>query len=195
MCSFRSVAEQKKELRKILRDRRASISEEERKIWDDALVSHLGNHPAYKSCEVLLLFSPVRGEPNLLPLAALALREGKKVGFPISHPEDRTMTFCAVRDLCELSVGTYGIPEPPADGEILNRHPNALCLVPALSFDRYGYRLGYGAGYYDRFLSDFSGVSLAPVYSICLADRLPIDSHDLPVDLLITEKGEEPLHV
>ena len=190
-----SVKEQKKELRKLLRQKRASISVEDKQAWDDALVASIASHPHYQSCEVLLLFSPVKGEPDLLPLAALALRQGKKVGFPISHPESRAMTFCAVRDLSELSKGTYGIPEPPPSGEILNDAPHALCLVPALAFDRYGYRLGYGGGYYDRFLADFHGISLAPTYHTLLCDCLPTDPYDRPVNLLITEKGEEMLYV
>lgn len=190
-----SVKEQKKELRRLLRQKRALISKEDKQAWDDALVASIASHPCYRSCEVLLLFYPVKGEPDLLPLATLALSQGKKVGFPISHPDIRAMSFCAIRDPSELSEGTYGIPEPPAGGEILNDAPHALCLVPALAFDRYGYRLGYGGGYYDRFLAEFHGVSLAPTYHTLLCDRLPIDPYDRSVDLLITEKGEEQLYV
>ncbi len=189
------ITERKQALRKQFFALRASISEDEKKRLDDRLNKNLAKHPLYKKAAVLLLFFPVRGEPDLLPLAELALREGKTVGFPISHPEDRTMTFRAIQSLSELQAGAYGIPEPPESGEFLNDRTDALCLLPGLAFDRYGYRLGYGGGYYDRFLSNFGGVTLAPTYELFLTESLPTDENDRPAGGLITEKGEESLYV
>ena len=183
-----SVTAQKKALRTLFREKRSSITEEEKRVWDEALIFHISQHPFYQCSKAILLFSPVRGEPDLLPLVSLALKDGKKVGFPISHPEDRTMTFYAIKDLSELSIGTYGIPEPPAHGEILNHRSDALCLVPALAFDRLGYRLGYGGGYYDKFLKRFNGVTLGVTYDSLIADTLPTGVYDVPVDIIITER-------
>lgn len=190
-----TVSEEKKKLRREFFALRASLSEKERQEWDRFLNDALANSRFYREARVLLCFFPVRGEPDLLPLAAKALRDGKKVAFPISHPEDHTMSFRAVGDLSELKKGTYGIPEPPETGELLNDARDALCLLPGLAFDRYGYRLGYGGGYYDRFLEHFSGVAIAPTYSPFLADRLPTDDYDRPSDGVITEKGEVSLYV
>ncbi len=190
-----SVTEQKRALREQFLALRASLSNEEKRELDQALCDGLSRHPFYKNANVILLFFPVRGEPDLLPLAESALREGKTVGFPISHPKDRTMSFRAVRTLSELKAGAYGIPEPPTAGELLNDRTDALCLLPGLAFDRSGYRLGYGGGYYDRFLADFGGRTLAPTYERFLTERLPTDENDRPADGLITEKGEVSLYV
>ena len=175
MGELLTVSEQKRSLRTHARALRSSLSKEEKEALDRALCENVARHPLYREASVLLCFFPVRGEPDLLPLARLALREGKLVGFPISHPEDHTMTFRAVKDISELVKGAYGIPEPPEDGEILNHRKDALCLLPGLAFDSHGYRLGYGGGYYDRFLSDFQGRTLAPTYRMLVVDRLPID--------------------
>ena len=195
MDELLTVTEQKKALRQSFRAIRSSIPNHEKEELDARLIEQLSAHPYYREASVLLLFFPVRGEPNLLALAEIALRAGKTVGFPISHPADHTMTFRSISDLSELRSGAYGIPEPPATGEILNGRADSLCLLPALAFDRSGYRLGYGGGYYDRFLADFSGKTLAPTYERLLTDKLPINENDRPADGILTEKGEVTLHV
>ncbi|MBR2354717.1 MAG: 5-formyltetrahydrofolate cyclo-ligase [Clostridia bacterium] len=190
-----SLSEQKQALRKQFRTLRDSLRIEQKEALDRAICEQVAAHRLYREASVLLLFFPVRGEPNLLPLAEKAMKEGKTVGFPISYPHDRTMSFRAISDLSELSPGTYGIPEPPQSGALLNARADALCLLPGLAFDRQGFRLGYGGGYYDRFLTEFPGTTLAPTYHMYLVDRLPINGTDRPTHCLITEKGEESLDV
>ncbi len=129
-----------------------------------------------------------------MPLAEDMLRRGKKVGFPISHPQTRTLTFHSVTDLSAMERGVYGIPEPSPSGELLNQAKESLCLVPALAADRHGFRLGYGGGYYDRFLTEFLGDSLLPLYHCLITDSLPTDPTDHAVAYILTEKGEESLH-
>ena len=97
------------------------------------------------------------------------------------------MTFHFVSDLSELTTGNYGIPEPPAENPCYSGE-SALCVVPALSYDRLGHRIGYGGGYYDRFLSTFTGESCGFVYRELLAPALPREPHDMAVSYIITEK-------
>lgn len=138
----------------------------------------------------VLAFFPVRGEPNILPLAKRLLKKGITVAFPISHKEDVRLEFRAISDLNDLKLGTYKICEPTESEQTLCRFErDAVCLVPALSFDRRGMRLGYGMGYYDRFLQDFGGISLGVAFSDLLVDELPTTDTDIPVSKIITEGG------
>lgn len=101
------------------------------------------------------------------------------------------MDFHPVSRLSELTAGAYGIPEPSAHSPSLTAEEtaNALCVVPALSVAPSGYRLGYGGGYYDRFLRNFTGRTVCPVYRCMLTEELPFDRYDQRVDLIITEEG------
>ena len=98
------------------------------------------------------------------------------------------MTFHFVSDLAELTKGSYGIFEPPAENPYYSGEHPALCVVPALSYDRLGHRIGYGGGYYDRFLSSFTGETCGFVYEEFFAPALPHEPHDVAVSYIITEK-------
>ena len=88
-----------------------------------------------------------------------------------------------------LKNGLYGVLEPdPSRSRPALSGGNALCIVPGLGFDSKGYRLGYGKGYYDRFLSGFHGITVGLCYSACTKWMLPHGYYDRPVDILITEK-------
>ena len=85
--------------------------------------------------------------------------------------------------------GAYGIPEPSDKMEVVTDFSECICIVPGLVFDLSGHRLGYGKGYYDRFLKDFTGYSVGLVYSEFILDKLPCEPTDRAVDLMITERG------
>ena len=99
------------------------------------------------------------------------------------------MEFFFINSLDELQPGAFGVLEPdPSIHEKLADLSSGLCLVPAFSYDWQGYRLGYGKGYYDRFLSRFGGDIIGICYSDCVQRSLPHGRFDRPVDLLVTEK-------
>ena len=181
---------EKKRLRAHFLEIRRALSPEQKQAMDRALCETVAALPEFRACRQLLCYAPTRGEIDLLSLARQALLLGKKVAFPISHPEDCTLTFHVIESLDELRVGTYGILEPPTNAPEIENTPDTLCLVPALSFDREGYRLGYGKGYYDRYLPHLQGVSVGLVYSDCLSERLPRNGTDRRVHRIFTEKGE-----
>ncbi len=185
---------EKAKLRAQILHERGAISQEDRSAWDTAIRDAVCRSPEFEACRVLLCYSPVRGEIDLLPLARHAMTIGKQVAFPVSHTKDCTLTFHTVDRVEDLVTGAYGIAEPPLTFPIVTNTSEALCLVPALSFDLNGYRLGYGKGYYDRFLSSFRGVSLGLVYHALLRDRLPRNDTDRAVDRILTEKGEPMPH-
>ena len=99
------------------------------------------------------------------------------------------MSFFSIRGSQDLDPGAYGIPEPLAACQEVRPTARSLCLVPALAFDRQGGRIGYGGGYYDRFLAAFPGTAVGLVRADFLADCLPAEPFDQKVKYLVTQDG------
>lgn len=167
----------------------------ERQKKNCAIFETVSALPLYRSASRVLFYISSPQEVDTRRLLKAALREGKEVFAPVSLPEGEMVFY---RLLCEeeLRPGRFGILEPPAlprrmlrfgEGEILS---NTLCLVPGVAFDAFGYRLGYGKGYYDRFLSKAAVVSLGLCYQELVLPHLPVGKHDRPVTYCITEQGE-----
>ena len=186
---LRKSCQEKKELRAHYREIRNRLSPESRKHLNGAICSNLATLPCFVAADTVLFYYPIQSEPNLLSLARYAKELGKRVAFPISDEATCTLTFREVSSIESMTVGAYGIPEPSNTDPIVTDFSHALCIVPALSFDPFGYRLGYGKGYYDRFLANFSGVSVGVLYSCCLDERLPRGAYDRAVHQIVTEKG------
>lgn len=139
----------------------------------------------FKKADTVLLYFAKGSEADIAPLAELGWKTGKTVGYPRCR-EGGIMEFFSVSDFSDFEKGFYGIMEPKRDAPLCPTI-NAVCFVPALSFDLDGYRLGYGGGYYDRFLSDFSGTTVGIAFEGCLAERLPREKFDKKTDYIITE--------
>ena len=120
-----------------------------------------------------------------------AWRYGKKVGFPLCEDKDGRMTFRLVSSLSELVDGHFGTKEPCASAaELLPE--NAVIFLPALAVDKKGYRLGYGKGYYDRYLSKYAKYrpyTVGVVFEDLIFDEIPHDEHDLPCDAVVCDGG------
>lgn len=179
----------KQTLRGILIGKRASIPAEEKRAAERAIISGLLQSPIFKNASMLLIYAPTGSEINLLPLAHVARKNGIPVAFPRCDKETNTMQFYILPDGQKLLPGAYGIPEPPEDAPLCIPDKRALCVVPALSFDLDGNRIGYGKGYYDRYLSTFPGVTVGAAFASMLLKNMPTEAHDLPVDWLFTERG------
>ncbi|MBE6577096.1 MAG: 5-formyltetrahydrofolate cyclo-ligase [Ruminococcaceae bacterium] len=176
----------KSEARKHFRQIRASLSDTQRAELDKEIFEQLKKQV---TADTVLLFYPVKGEPNVLPFAEYLLKSGVRVAFPISLTQSCELDFRYVRSLDELHEGAYGIPEPQDDAERIEFPCDCICLVPALAFDMRGSRIGYGKGYYDRFLAVAKVRSIGVAYSVCTCYTLPSNKTDFCVDTIITEKG------
>ncbi len=181
--------EEKNALRLQYKSRRAALSADEKAVLDSAICDNFTKLASYRYAKTILMYYPVKGEIDILPIARHALAAGKRVAFPKCDAASHTMTFRLVGSLSELAEGEYSIPEPRDDAEALTDLSESLCIVPGLAFDLYGYRLGYGGGYYDRFLSSYQGAKLGLVYQSFIADRLPRGRYDRHVDVLVSERG------
>ena len=176
-------------LRGILLQKRAEFSREERKEMDRDIAAGLIDSPLFKKASMLLIYAPLENEINLLPVAHVARKRGMPIAFPRCDKETNTMQFYFLPEGQKLLPGAYGIPEPPEDAPLCIPDERALCIVPALSYDLSGNRIGYGKGYYDRYLATFPGVTVGTTYASILLKNVPTEAHDLPVDWLFTERG------
>ena len=188
-----SITEQKKALRASCKALRLAIPSDEKAAANAAILRTVAAHSAFLRANLILCFFPVRGEVDLTPIVEIAKQRGIRVAFP--RCEGTEMHFHLVSGLDELTLDRFGIPAPRADAPIAVSSEKTLCLLPGLAAGRDGTRLGYGGGFYDRFLAEFEGVTLFPVYDRLLFDTLPADTLDRKADHIVTEKGEWIDHV
>ncbi|MBE6708219.1 MAG: 5-formyltetrahydrofolate cyclo-ligase [Ruminococcaceae bacterium] len=147
---------------------------------------------SYRFAEYVLLYAAMEDEINIYEVASTALKQGKKVAFPRCNKEEHTMNYHIIESLDQLSPDSYGICEPPEDFPVYDPETDtgsAVCFVPGLVYDKAGYRVGYGKGFYDRFLSSFKGSSVGIVYSDFIMPKVPRGRFDMKVDILLSEKG------
>lgn len=185
------IREKKQELRRKYRAQRKAISKEEKKTRDDAICARFLSTVTYRLANILLVYAPLDDEIDIMLIVRRALADRKTVAFPRCDTETPQMTFHIIRDEGELCVGAYGIREPRQDAPVYCRNAcdgAAVCLLPGLLFDEKGFRLGYGKGYYDRYLTAFVGTRVGFVYSDFLLERVPRGRYDLSAHVIVTEK-------
>ena len=180
---------QKAALRAEFRARRAAIPDDIRagrnqRLWDNVFT----RLPAFHAAHTLLFYFPLPHEISLIPVFNYARERGIDCAFPRCGEAAGEMSFYYVDELDNLAVGKYGIREPRSDARLVTDFSDALVFVPALAFDRAGYRVGYGGGYYDRFLAAHPVASIGVTYEEFLVDSLPRDEYDMAVDTIVTEK-------
>lgn len=160
-----------------------TIFKEERKKLDIALISkdivkNIRSSDFYKNAEHVMLFYPLKYEINLLDL----LNDNKKFYFPKVAGEN--LLVCPYDGSIRLEKSSLNIYEPvsePVEAEILD-----LIFVPALAVDKNNFRLGYGGGFYDRFLKTIDVITAVPIYENFVVEELPHDDYDVRVDYIIT---------
>ncbi len=185
---FSSFApDQKQALRQTLLARRNQMPPAAREELALALCQKIAALPCFRAASMVLLYYPVGSELSFLPLAAIADANGIPVGFPICGPE-RTLVFRQATAGTQPEPGAFGIPVPPKSAPLLLPDEKSFCLLPALGYDQNRFRIGYGGGYYDRFLSAFPGVSVGACPEEFLLESVFPEPHDKAADLLITEK-------
>ena len=183
------IRERKKGIRQQCALFRESLSAEKKAELDEKILAKILTFREYSEADVVCTYVSKPSEPDTLALIAAALGVGKRVAVPRCLPETVGMEFFEITSPEELEPGTYGVREPvPERSRPVRKSGKAICVVPGLSFDMQGYRLGYGKGYYDRVLAEFSGFTIGPCYSECVRRNLPRGFYDRPVDVLVTEK-------
>ena len=186
-----TVALEKQRLREERLAARETLSEQERCVLDDCITQKLLASPEYSEAATVLTYVSVSSEVSTRMFIECALRDGKTVALPRCLPGHR-LEFVAITSLEQLVAAPFNLLEPAKDLPALTESQmnNAICIVPALLVDTKGYRLGYGAGFYDRFLSTYSGKKICLAYQQNLSKTmLPHTEFDVPVDMIITESA------
>ena len=181
----------KSELRSEYLKKRRQIPAELKQKYDEALCEVITSSVSYKYYDTLLLFAALPDEPDLSAVAKKALSDGKRVAYPRCVAGERRMIFRYVTDPGQLCRGSYGIFEPDETLPAFDTEAPScsVCFIPAVVTDKNGYRIGYGGGYYDRFLSSFNGAAATVVYSDFIISSVPHGRYDAASDMIITEGG------
>ena len=173
----------KKTLRKHIRQLKSAMTPEEIEQRSKRLEELFCATEAYRNAKTIYGYLPYNQEVRTVPMLERALRDGKQVAVPKVYGDE--MRFVYMEDLSLTAPGFGGIPEPVADTPVAE-DTTALVLMPGLAFDESGRRIGYGGGYYDRFLSrepDHPTVALC--YEFQMVEDLPVEAFDIPVDLVL----------
>ena len=173
----------KKELRRAIRERKRAMTEEEIVSRSAKLGVLFTQSDAYKNAKTIYGYLPYNQEVRTVPMLEQALRDGKRVAVPKVYGDE--MKFLYLDDLTKVSKGYAGIPEPIADGPVAD-DTTALVLMPGLAFDPQGHRIGYGGGFYDKFLAaEPNHPTLALCYEFQMLPELHTEEHDIPVDTVL----------
>lgn len=176
-------------LREHYKQLRRDMPPAEKQAADGEIAARVAQLWQYEDNDTVLTYVSTAIEVDTRRIIEQAWQNGKRVAVPRCVPETREMEFYYITAWEQLESGTFGVLEPvPGRCEQMTDFRQGLCLVPALSYDWKGFRLGYGKGYYDRFLSRFKGNRIGVCYAACVQRSLPHGYHDKPVELLVTEQ-------
>ncbi len=176
----------KSELRKQVLHEMKALTREQKQFIDQALTERLLHHPFYQEAKVIATYLSFPHEFQTQELIEQALKDGKKVLIPKTYPKGR-MDF-VVYDPQQLVKTSFGLLEPQGNLEVVDASQIDLIHVPGLAFTTEGYRIGYGGGYYDRYLKHFSGHTLSTIYPCQIKDFIP-ENHDIPVQEVLIDEG------
>ena len=183
-----TVPEQKQLLRKVIRALERSLSPRYKAASDRAILSTLLALPEYQEAETVFTFIGTEREINTLPLAEAALAAGKRLCVPLCVGKG-LMELRQITALSELEPGAYGILEPRADCPLVAVDGVDFAVIPCLSCNHLGHRLGQGGGFYDRFLASYRGAAVLVCREKLIREEIPREPHDLPIPWVLTEAG------
>lgn len=178
----------KSQLRKELKAKRSNIDKKTEK--DEFIRENLICSDIYLGAETVLFYCAIDGEIDIDECIADALMLGKKAALPVCINDRGDMKFYYINSFDDLKTGFFGVREPDVSKcREVTDYSNSVCIVPAISYDKKGYRLGYGKGYYDRFLKSNVLISVGLCYNELIEDELPIEQYDIPVNYIITQNS------
>lgn len=177
----------KKELRTNYKELRNGITKEQQDELSAEICGHILGSKLYQQAEVIYGYYPLGKEVSLLPVMEDALALGKRVAFP-KVIDDESMVFYFVESLEELEEGYFHVMEPVTT--CIAKETEALVLVPGIAFDMDGNRIGYGKGFYDRYLDEHEGLTTIGIaYEFQVLEGFEADARDQQMDYFVTELG------
>lgn len=184
------MREEKLRLRKQIIEHMNSLSKERYTTLSEQIAFSLYVQKEWAEAKTIGITLSMENEVNTYPIIEKAWEEGKKVVVPKCNKETRTMSFRQISNFDQLETVYMNLREPiPALTEEVNADEIDLQIVPGVAYTERGERIGYGGGYYDRYLMHYKGKTLSLAYSFQMVDHIPIEPFDKNVEKIITEKG------
>lgn len=177
----------KTELRRQLKSLRRTLSDNFISSASAEITNKIIADSAVSNAKTVMVYLSAFNEPSTFDLIARLLSSGTNICVPVTDIDTHTITPCSLNSLDDIKRGAYGIYEPCI---IISVPANEIdtVLIPGIGFDRLGNRLGFGEGYYDRFLDGFCGTKIGVCYDFQVSEYIPSDEHDIKMDYIITEK-------
>ena len=184
------MREEKVRLRKQIIEHMNSLSEEQYTTLSEQIAFSLYAQKEWAEAKTIGITLSMENEVNTYPIIEKAWEEGKKVVVPKCNKGTRTMSFRKISNFDQLEIVYMNLREPiPARTEEVNADDIDLQIVPGVAYTERGERIGYGGGYYDRYLLHYKGKTLSLAYSFQIVEHIPVEPFDKNVEKIITEKG------
>lgn len=184
------MVESKKTIRKAMITAFSQIDERERAEISQQLQEKLFQSNLWENAQTIGVYLSIGNEWDTRNIVKQALLEGKSVAAPKTIPDAKELIFYQIKDPSQTVQGNFGLEEPiVVERNFIEKDAIDLLIVPGLVFTKNGYRVGFGGGYYDRYLTDFIHTTASLVHTKQFIDTFPIEPFDIPVNYLITEKG------
>ncbi|WP_347549602.1 5-formyltetrahydrofolate cyclo-ligase [Pseudalkalibacillus hwajinpoensis] len=179
----------KHEWRTKMKTRLSELTASEKELLDNDILERLFTYDSYLKAQTVGLTIAMKNEVNTQKIIERAWLDGKKVAVPKCDPKSKQMTFYYLTEWNQLETVYFGLKEPKPDKTyICDSRDINLLLVPGLIFDMQGFRIGFGGGYYDRYLQNYPNETVSLAYEIQVTEAVPTESFDLPVQALITNE-------
>lgn len=178
----------KQDLRARSKERRRNMAREEKLQLDKQIAENVCRLKEYRPAKTILIYMSTPIEVDTVEIIKKAWEDGKKVAVPRCIPDTRDMEFHYIENFDELSEGSFSVMEPDPSLPTVTDFSGCLMIVPGMHFDMKGYRIGYGKGYYDRYMVRFTGISAGLCYSSELRPFLYHGKYDRHVDIVVTDK-------
>ncbi|MGL4109416.1 5-formyltetrahydrofolate cyclo-ligase [Clostridium sp. LP20] len=179
----------KQSIRKAIISKRDSIDTKSKMAMDSRIKDKLKESIFYKNSRNIFIYIGFGSEIDTAKYIEEFLLEGKEIFVPRTDMKNKVMEAVKINSLMELTESSYGILEPDIEVEAINKNDIDLVILPGVAFDKSGGRIGYGGGYYDKYLEGMNSdiVKLAITYDFQVLDEVPFEEHDIKADYIITE--------
>ena len=184
----------KKILRKEILEKRDNINIDKKEKMDKAIINRFYESKYYKEAKKIFIYISFGSEINTREIINVALKENKKIYVPRTELKTKIMDAVEISSLNSLKESSYGILEPSKENKSVDPNELDLIVVPGVAFDRNGGRMGYGAGFYDRYFKKINTDNIKKITKLALAyyfqviEKVPMNEQDIPVNYIITEK-------
>ncbi|OQY09363.1 MAG: 5-formyltetrahydrofolate cyclo-ligase, partial [Fusobacteriia bacterium 4572_132] len=172
----------KNKIRKELKEKRRKLSSEYVKQKSDILYKKIVRSEIYQKSKIIMSYCSIQNEVDTLKINKKILNDGKKLIIPYIERKKDIIIPVEIKNMEELVLGKYGILESKNLQNRIKKEKIDLILVPAIAYDKLGNRIGFGGGYYDKFMGNYNGIKIGLAYSFQIIEKIETEKHDIKLD-------------